>query len=126
MGASGISRHELYELGIEIVEETAGGVRFLRIPGARIDAYRELVREKLEAGFWNEVVSRGEIAFVFKLADGTVRELRDSTETRSEIARLCSLLNDDPIEKTRDLLRYVASHPFYRDAMAEWYGVEPG
>lgn len=46
---------------------------------------------------------------MFKLADGTVEEFTDSEANREQIARLCTALNKDPIEKTSDLPRYLAA-----------------
>jgi hypothetical protein len=71
------------------------------------------------------MVGREEVHFVFKLSDGTLKELRHSEETRDEIARLCTELNSDPIEKTSDMPRYLAGNPFYRDVAVQFYGA-PG
>ena len=58
--------------------------------------------------------------------DGELRLLAEGlVMNREEIARLCSQLNGDPLEKTSDLLRYFASNPFYRDVIVGCYGVEP-
>mgnify|MGYP003532386498 CR=1 FL=1 len=40
---------------------------------------------------------------------------------RSVVASLCTALNGDPIEKTSDLLRYLAGNPFYRDLMVAFH-----
>jgi len=50
-----------------------------------------------------------------------VKELALSEETRSEIARLCSLLNDEPLEKTSDVVRYLAGSPFYREVIEKFH-----
>lgn len=125
MGASAISDAELTGLGATIVERIGSGVRCLLVPAASLAAYRALIAEKLQPGFWNDLIGPNELLFVFKLADGTVRELADSPETRMEIAQLCSRLNGDPLEKTSDLPRYLAGNRFYRDAMRKWHGVAP-
>ena len=123
MGASAISDEDLRALGIEIIERFEDDIRGLQIPNKSLELYKKLITEKLQSGFWNEIIGRTQILFIFKLIDGTIRELTYSPETKSEIAQLCSLLNDDPIEKTSDLLRYIASNKFYREAMMEWYGI---
>ena len=123
MGAQAISDEELTRLGIEIVERIGSGIRGLLIPDQSLQAYRELVRLKLTAGFWNETVGRREISFQFKLADGTLREFISSAANREEIARLCAELNKDPIEKTSDIPRYLAGNVFYRELMMEHHGV---
>ncbi len=123
MGAPGISDVDLESLGIEILQRFGPDVRGLRVPGDCLTGYQRLVRQRLTSGFWNDLVGRDAIYFLFKLADGTVKEFTLSEANQDEIARLCSALNGDPIEKTGDLSRYFASNPFYRDAMVAWHGV---
>ena len=115
MGADAIADGELTSLGIQIAKGAGTPFRGLLIPAASLSAYKALVREKLTPGFWNDILGRHEIVFVFKLVDGTQRELELSDATRSEIARLCSSLNGDPIEKTTDMPRYLAGNPYYRE-----------
>jgi hypothetical protein len=121
MAAPGISDEELGLTGIEVVEALSSGTRGLLIPGHRLPAYRALVREKLKRGFWNEMVGRDEMFFLFKLQDGTLKEFRYSAETRDEIARLCTELNKDPIERTSDMPNYLAGNPFYREVAVQFY-----
>lgn len=123
MGASTISDEELSCLGIEIVDRFRSGIRGLLISRASLLAYRDLVREKIEPGFWNDIVGRTEIFFLFKLPDGTVEELTYSAGNREEIGRLCAELNKDPIEKTSDVPRYLAENPFYRELMVTFHDV---
>ena len=126
MGASGISDLDLESLGIEILERFGSEVRGLRVPGDCLARYRQLVGQRMTTGFWNDLVGRDAIYFLFKLADGTVKEFTLSEANRDEIAILCSALNGDPIEKTSDLPRYFVSNPFYRDAMVAFHGVSRG
>jgi hypothetical protein len=121
MGAAAISDGELAQLGISIVQGAGSAFRGLLIPAASLAAYKTLVREKITAGFWNDIVGRQEIFFIFKLVDGAVRELVFSAATQSEIAHLCSALNQDPIEKTSDIPRYLAGNPFYRELIAAFH-----
>lgn len=121
MGAGAIADDELGDLGIKILQGAGSAFRGLLIPANGVPAYKSLVREKISPGFWNEIVGRREILFIFKLVDGTVRELAFSEATRSEIARLCSSLNRDPIEKTSDMPRYLAGNPFYRELIAAFH-----
>ncbi len=125
MGAPDISDDELSRLGVGIVETVGSGIRGLLIPGRSLPEYKALIRERLKRGFWNEMVGREEMHFVFKLSDGTLKELRYSAETRDEIARLCTELNKDPIERTSDMPRYLARNPFYRDVALQFHGA-PG
>jgi hypothetical protein len=121
MGADDIADAELTTLGIEILRGGGSAFRSILIPEESLPAYKALVRQKLTPGFWNDIVGRQEILFIFKLADGTVAELPLSDATRPEIARLCSSLNKDPIEKTSDMPRYLAGNPFYREAIETFH-----
>ncbi len=125
MAAPDISDDELTRIGVRILETVGSEIRGLLIPGQSLPEYKALIRERLKSGFWSEMVGREEMHFVFKLSDGTLRELRYSGETRDEIARLCAALNDDPIERTSDMPRYLAGNPFYRDVAVQFFGA-PG
>lgn len=122
MGADAISDEELADLGVTILKGAGTPFRGLLVPGGSLPAYKALIREKLTPGFWNDILGRHEVLFVFKLKDGSVRELALSDATRPEIARLCSSLNNDPIEKTSDMPRYLAGNPFYREAIDAFHG----
>jgi hypothetical protein len=121
MGADAIADHELTDLGVKILKGAGTPFRGLLIPGGSLPAYTALIREKLTPGFWNDILGR-KILFIFKLKDSSVRELALSDATRPEIARLCSSLNNDPIEKTSDMPRYLAGNPFYREAIEAFHG----
>jgi hypothetical protein len=123
MGASSVSDDELKTLGAEILHGAGTALRGLRIPSRALGSYRELIRAKLQPGFWNDVVGQAAVFFMFKMRDGTIAEFTYSPENREEISRLCSQLNSDPIEKTSNILRYMAANPFYRDTMVECHGV---
>jgi hypothetical protein len=125
MAAPDISDDELTCIGVRILETVGSGVRGLLIPNQSLPEYKALIRDKLKSGFWSEMVGREEMHFVFKLSDGTLKELRYSGETRDEIAQLCTALNNDPIERTSDMPRYLAGNPFYRDVAVRFHGA-PG
>ena len=125
MAAPDISDDELTRMGVRILETVGTGIRGLLIPSRSLPEYKALIREKLKSGFWSEMVGREEMHFVFKLSDGTLKELRYSAETRDEIARLCTEMNKDPIGRTSDMPRYLAANPFYRDVAVRFHGA-PG
>ena len=125
MGGVDISDSELEALGVRILERFGSEVRGLLVPIDAVPGYKELIRERMQRGFWNDLVGPEQIIFVFKLADGTLREFTFLENNSDEIARLCSALNGDPLERTSDLPRYLASNPFYREAMVACYGVPP-
>ncbi len=122
MAAPDISDEELSRLGIEILETHGSGIRGLRIPGSGLPEYKALIRERMKLGFWNEMVGRDEIIFLFKLSEGTLKELHYSEKTRDKIAHLCTDLNKDPIERTSDMPNYLAGNPFYREAVIQFHG----
>ena len=124
MGAPTLTEAELRDVGVTILERFRPDLLGLLVGRDCIQRYKELVRERLEPGFWNDLVSPDEILFVFKLADGTVKEFTLSEQNREEISRICSELNGDPLEKTSDLPRYFAANPFYRDVMVACYGAQ--
>jgi hypothetical protein len=121
MGAEAISDEEIADLGVRILKGAGTPFRGLLVPAGSLPAYKALIRDKLTPGFWNDILGRHEILFIFKLNDGSVRELAFSEATRPEIARLCSSLNMDPIEKTSDMPRYLAANPFYRELIGAFY-----
>lgn len=122
MGADAITDHELTNLGVKIVRRTGASFRGLLIPEGSLSAYRALIRQKMAPGYWNDIVGRDEILFIFKLDDRTIKELTLSEATRSEIANLCSSLNRDPIEKTSDIPQYLAGNPFYHEVIEAFHG----
>ena len=124
MGADAITDDELTNLGVKILERYGSAARGLLVPAASLSLYSALVRERLTAGFWNEIVGRQQILFIFKLPDGTVSEVALSEATSSEIAQLCSSLNGDPIEKTSDLPRYLSGNLLYGELIAAFYASE--
>jgi len=121
MGAAAIGDDDLTGIGVEILQGAGSAARDLLVPQGALTRYSALVREHLAPGFWNEIVGREQIRFLFKLPDGTVRDLVLSPATSPEIARLCSTLNDDPIEQTRDVPAYLAGNPLYRDLVTEFH-----
>lgn len=124
MGAPKITDQELMQAGAEIVEKSDSGSRKLKIPGSALAAYEQLVTSKLDNGFWTDIVGEREVIFIFKFADGSTKRLVFTEDARKEIARLCSQLNGDSIEKTSDVLNYLAANDFYKDFIAEHYGHE--
>ncbi len=117
MGASPITDEELIALNIKLEHCEDSESRKLTIPATSIEAYKDLVRNKLDNGFWNDFVCDDLIYFIFKMPDGEIKEFVYDEEDRLTIAELCSKLNHDPIEKTSDLLNYLAENEFYTEAV---------
>ena len=125
MGVDAITDADLTTMGVTILEQHGSAARGLLVPAASLPRYSALVRERLRHGFWNEIVGDQEILFIFKLADGTVREITLSEATSSQIAQLCHSLNRDPIENTSDVPRYLAGNPLYRELIAASHAGAP-
>ncbi len=121
MGASQIADSELTSLSVKIVEVTGSGSRKLQIEDEILEQYLDLVRAELDPGFWNEVVGTEQITFVFKHKDGIVEEYDYSEEMRMEIAKLCTEFNGDPLDKTSNLLAYLAKNEFYTEMIKNNY-----
>ena len=121
MGAGNIEDKNLLDLDISIEEKKADGDRTLKIPDDRLNAYIELMKTKLNNGFWNEMVGEKEIIFVFKLKDGSIKEYRLSPENEQEVDSLCAELNNEPPEKTANVYKYISDNKFYHDFMLEHY-----
>ena len=124
MGAPSLTDPELSEAGVVVLERFGSGVRGLLVGPASVLSYKQLVRERLQPGFWNDLVSQDEIVFIFKLADGSLREFTLSAHNQAEVSRLCSQLNSDSLERTSDLPSYFATNPFYRGIMISCYGAK--
>lgn len=122
MGVDAITDDNLTDIGVTILEQHGSAARELLVPSASLASYTPLVRERLRPGFWNEIVGFEEILFTFKLADGTVVELALSESTAPQIAQLCSALNGDALEKTSDVLGYLAENSLYRDLISARHG----
>mgnify|MGYP006952608842 CR=1 FL=1 len=121
MGADKITDQDLENLGVEIVEKTDSGSRKLKIPSDKIEGYKDLLREKMEPGFWNEFLDENGIHFVFKLKNGDTKEYVLSPENEREIDKLCAELNNEPPDKTANVYKYISDNDFYHDFMMKHY-----
>ena len=120
MGGSRISNGELLDLRIDI-GVGASGNRKLIIPAKSLEKYKKLIREKMEPGFWSDILGKKEIVFIFKFKDGAIKEYVLSKANEAEIAALCTQFNGDPIKKTSDILHYLAWNSFYRNFINKQY-----
>lgn len=119
MGVGGVQDKDLLDLGVEIVEKDSDGDRKLKIPAESLPKYFELVKNGLNSGFWNEVVGSEEITFIFKFKDGRTKEYKLNIDNEKEISQLCTEFNNDPIEKTANVYKYISGNKFYHDFMME-------
>lgn len=121
MGADKISDQDLTNLEIEIVEMTDSGSRKLKIPSDKIEGYKNLIREKMTPGFWNEFLDENNVHFIFKFKNGEVKEYILSPENEQEIDKICAELNNEPPDKTANVYKYISDNDFYHDFMMEHY-----
>ena len=121
MGAEKVDDQDLLNLGIDIVEKTDSESRKLKIPSEKIEEYKNLIREKMTAGFWNEFLDENNIHFIFKLKNGEVKEYGLSPENEQEIDKICTELNNEPPEKTANVYKYISDNDFYHDFMMEHF-----
>ena len=96
MGGKEIKDEELVDLGLSIEEKDEDGGRAIKIPEEKLGEYREIIKAKLEAGFWNDVIGEKEIIFIFKFKDSSVREYKLSLENEQEIDDLCAEFTNEP------------------------------
>lgn len=121
MGGNDISDEEIKSLDISIEVKNDDGNRSLRIPAEKLSQYIELIEKKLSRGFWNEIVGTGEIIFVFKFTDGSIKKYILSPENEQEIDKLCAKFNNEPADKTANVYKYISENKFYHDFMLEHY-----
>lgn len=121
MGAENIQDIELEGLGIEIKEKKPDGDRTLIIQDEKLSQYIELIKAKLTAGFWNEIVGEKDITFIFKFKDGSIKEYKLSPENEKEINDLCIELNNENPDVTPNVYKYISENKFYHDFMMEYY-----
>jgi len=126
MGAIQIQDTELAKLDIAIEHVENSTSRKLTIPDNSLEQYKRLIREKLSNGFWTDIVGTDLIYFIFKMPDGTLIEHTYSEKNRLTIAKLCTKLNKDPLEKTKNVLAYLAENTFYAEEIAKYKKHTPG
>lgn len=122
MGADKIQDEHLESIGVQILEKDPDGDRKLKIFPESLPRYRDLIKEQLNLGYWNEVVGENEIIFIFKSKDGSIKEYNLTPENEAEIAALCSQFNGDSLEKTSNVYKYISGNSLYKDFMNEHYG----
>ncbi len=112
---------DLISLDISIEEKDSDGDRALKIPEEKLSQYIELIKSKLEEGFWNEIIGAKEIIFVFKFKSSSIKVYKLSPENEQEIDKLCAEFNNEPADKTANVYKYISENKFYHDFMVEHY-----
>ena len=115
-----IPEKKLREMGIKIIEGNKSSFKLV-INNSNASEYIDLIKLELSPGYWNEIIGRNSIFIVFKLYDRSIKEIKYSKENEKEIAELFSELNDDPIEKTSNVLKYLSGNSYYRSFIEENY-----
>ncbi len=123
LGASKITDQDLLNLNIYIVEKPESGSRKIEIPNKSIEEYKNLIKIKLDPGFWNECISKNEIYFIFKFKDSAIKEFELSPDNEQEIDDLCARFNSEPPDKTANIYKYLSENEFYHNLMYRHYQV---
>ena len=121
MGVKNLSDRQLKEVGVKIESKNTDGDRTIKVPEEKLSGYIEIVKDSLNPGFWNEIIGAKKIVFIFKFKDGVIREYKLSPNNEKEISKLCTQFNNDPIEKTANVYKYISENKFYHDFMVEHY-----
>jgi hypothetical protein len=121
MGANNISNENLKHLNIDILGEKPSGSRKLQIKSENINDYFELISKSLNNGFWNEVVSPTQIIFGFKFKDGSFKKIFLNPKTEKQISELCTEFNNDPIQKTSNVYKYISENELYAPILNKYY-----
>jgi uncharacterized protein (TIGR00288 family) len=120
MGATNITDEELKDIGIKILSGSLSGTRKLEISAHKLSVYEQLIMDKLDNGFWNDIIGLDKITFIFKFKNGAIKKLVWSPNSQNEIAQLCHEFNNDPLEKTSDVLKYLSENGFYTEAIKSY------
>lgn len=121
MGGKEIKDEELVDLGVSIEEKSSSGNRVIKIPNEKLMEYRELIKTKLEAGFWNDVIGEKEIIFIFKFKDGSIREYELSLQNEQEVDDLCAEFTNEPKTVGANVFKMLSDNKFYHDFMLKYY-----
>lgn len=121
VGAENIKDQDLFGLGVEIADKTESGSRKLKIPKEAIEKYKNLIKEKMASGFWNEFLDENAIYFIFKFENGDIKEYTLSSENEKEIDGICARLNNETPDKNPNVYKYISDNDFYHDFMVEYY-----
>ena len=118
MGREKISEDDLKRINIKIVEKTKDGFLKILIPNENIDEYKNLVREKMSCGFWNEFSTKNNFYFIFKHQDGKIEEFELNKDTNDIIDNYGMTFNNEEPNKTpENVYSWLAKNDFYKDLL---------
>ena len=118
MGREKISEDDLKRTNIKIVEKTKDGFLKILIPNENIDEYKNLVREKMSCGFWNEFSTKNNFYFIFKHQDGKIEEFELNKNTNDIIDNYGMTFNNEEPNKTpENVYSWLAKNDFYKDLL---------
>ncbi len=115
MGGKNISDKDLSDVGVKIIGKGKSG-RKIEIPKSRISKYEELIKNKLENGFWNEYVG-SEIVFLFKNADGEVKKFILNNKNYLEISKLASIYTKGEVSEEKLPWNFLAEVDIYKNSI---------
>ncbi len=117
----GISEDDLKGIDVEILEKTKKGFLKIKIPKKKVEDYKEIVREKMKPGFWNEFSTDKGFYFIFKHKDGKIEEMELNEETNDLIDKYGATFNNEKVpEKPQDVYSWpswISDDAFYKDIL---------
>lgn len=112
MGGKNITDKELVKLNIKIIEQTKSG-RKIEIPKRNILKYEELVKSKMEPGYWNEYVG-DKIVFIFKEKNSQIMRYVLKTNNERDISDLAAKYNNQEVNPLL-VWNWLAEVDLYKD-----------
>jgi len=117
----GLDEDSLKGIGIEITGKTKEGFLKIKIPFSELEQYKDLVKEKMQPGFWNEFSTNKGFYFIFKHKDGRLEEMELNEKTNDLIDKYGATFNDEtPPEKPRNVYMWpswLADGFFYQELL---------
>lgn len=110
----GVTREDVTNLGVDIIEETSDGFFKICIPWERLDDYKTFIREKIKPKFWNEFSTQTGFYFIFKHPNGQIEEMELNKSTNDIIDRYGHTFNDEAVGDVREnVYCWLAENDFY-------------
>ncbi len=110
MGAKNIKASDLEKLKVEIIQKVSEDTYKIKIPFDAVDNYLELVEQKMENGFWNEILGP-EIKMIFKHKNGKIEKFVLNEKNAGEIYSMMLEFNNQPSKQVQNP---------YQEIIAEW------
>ena len=118
MGAEKLTQDNFEKIGVKMIEKTKDGYFKVKIPFDKIEKYKNLIKEKMTSGFWNEFSTKNSFYFIFKHRDGKIEELELNKDTNDIIDKYGMTFNDEkPKKEAENVYGWLAENQFYREIL---------